>query len=51
MGSADERRGRSGTEIDQNQTGVQSSSGHREGRNVAPVRLDVLNGAVGLAHR
>lgn len=46
MRRADERKGRNGTEIDQNQTGVQSTSGHREGRNVAPVRLDMLNGAV-----
>lgn len=29
MRRADERKGRSGTEIDQNQTGVQSTSGHR----------------------
>lgn len=48
MRRADERRGRGGPKIDQNQTGVQSTGGHEEGRNVGPVRLDTLNGAVRL---
>lgn len=46
MRRTDERRGSGGPEIDQNQTGVQSTGGHGEGRNVAPERLDMLNGAV-----
>lgn len=46
MRRTDERRGSGGPEIDQNQTGVQSTGGHGQGRNVGPVRLDTLNGAV-----
>lgn len=46
MRRTDETRGSGEPEIDQNQTGVQSTGGHREGRNVGPVRLDTLNGAV-----
>lgn len=40
-----------GPEIDQNQTGVLSSGVHGEERNVGPVRLDTLNGAVRLDYR
>lgn len=47
MRRSDERRGSGGgPEIDQNQTGGQSTGGHGEGRNVGPARLATLNGAV-----
>ncbi|TKS77415.1 putative uncharacterized protein C1orf196 [Collichthys lucidus] len=41
MRRTDETRGSGEPEIDQNQTGVQSTGGHREGRNVGPIfRMD-----------
>ncbi|KAK1898175.1 Phosphatidylglycerol--prolipoprotein diacylglyceryl transferase, partial [Dissostichus eleginoides] len=46
MRRTDERRGSGETKIDQNQTGVQSTGGHKEGRNAGP--SDSLH-AVGLS--
>lgn len=48
MRETDERRGSGVPEIDQNQTGLQSTGGHREGKECWPVRMDTLNGAVWL---
>ncbi|KAI4824581.1 hypothetical protein KUCAC02_013081, partial [Chaenocephalus aceratus] len=36
MRRTDERRGSGETKIDQNQTGVQSTGGHKKGRNARP---------------